>query len=280
MSLSAVRPAGVVLGLMVAITPALGATAASAQVEGPCAGAIAGADPSQISTPETAIEVDQFSPLPIAIRSEDQISSRSFALELAGLRWTLSDVVLRKKASPNGFIHTERSTRYTAGIFKVVATAVGPSGSCTISGYVELVGKNPLTTVAGGAGAVATGGGLIALALAFVFGSRRQGLRAEREVWEAGRARWRPAWSFGPVAGGLLVAFGVLVLLQQHAVVYPTRMVALLFLLLGLATGVAVASVAALAGVRRANREAEELGELGDTDGERNPGPYSEPEPY
>ena len=268
MSVSAVRLSGIVLGVVAAITTALGATAARAQVEGPCAGAIAGADPSQISSPEEAVQVDQFSPLPISIRSEDQISSRSFALELAGFRWTLSNVQVRKRASPSGFIHTERSTRYTAGIFKVVATAVGPSGTCTITGYVELVGKNPLTTVAGGVGALATAGGLVALVLAFVFGSRRQGRRAEREVWEAGRARWRPAWSFGPVAAGLLVAFGVLVLLQQHAVVYPTRMVTVVFVLSGLVTGVAVASAAALAGVRRANREAGEL------DG------GSEPEPY
>jgi len=67
------------------------------------------------------------------------------------------------------------------------------------------------------------------------------------------RARWRPRVSALGLLGGFLSGLGILVLLQQYALVYPTRTVAVTGLVLGLATGIAVPSLIRLRGVRRVN---------------------------
>lgn len=68
------------------------------------------------------------------------------------------------------------------------------------------------------------------------------------------RARWRPRISAVGLVGGLLAGAGIVVLLQQYAVVYPTRAVAIEGLVGGLALGLIIPSLLRVFAVRRVNR--------------------------
>ena len=229
---------------------------AAAQTTGPCKGTIGGVDANRLSDPDRALEVDQLSPLPIIGRSSRPITSHQTELELAGFTWPLSR--MRDKGNAFiGFIQFQESTRYTSGIFKVRGRGYGP-GACVVEGFVKLVGREPLTTFAGMAGAGATILGLFALlALAFVSPGRQKDALREH-VWAEGRARWRPRIAFLPVAAGLLLAGGITVLLQQYSLVYPTRLFTVVVGLAGLLVGVVIASLIRLLAVHWANRTATE----------------------
>ena len=68
------------------------------------------------------------------------------------------------------------------------------------------------------------------------------------------RAGWRPRISVVGIIGGLLAAVGIVVLLQQYAVVYPTRAVAIEGLAGGLALGLVIPSLLRVFAVWRLNR--------------------------
>jgi hypothetical protein len=68
------------------------------------------------------------------------------------------------------------------------------------------------------------------------------------------RAGWRPRISAVAVIAGLLVGAGVVVLLQQYAVLYPTRSVAIGGLIGGLALALVLPSVGRIFAVWRVNR--------------------------
>ena len=68
------------------------------------------------------------------------------------------------------------------------------------------------------------------------------------------RAGWRPRISVVGLVGGLLTGIGVIVLLQQYAVVYPTRAVAIEGLVGGLALGLIIPSLLRVFTIRRVNR--------------------------
>jgi len=68
------------------------------------------------------------------------------------------------------------------------------------------------------------------------------------------RLPWRPRISVVGILGGLLAGIGAVVLLQQYALVYPTRAVAIEGLAGGLAVGIIVPSLARILPVRRVNR--------------------------
>ena len=68
------------------------------------------------------------------------------------------------------------------------------------------------------------------------------------------RAGWRPRLSVAGIIGGLLAGAGTVVLLQQYAVVYPTRAVAIEGLVGGLALGLIIPSLLRVFAVRRVNR--------------------------
>jgi len=68
------------------------------------------------------------------------------------------------------------------------------------------------------------------------------------------RAGWRPRISAVGLVGGLLAGAGVVVLLQQYALVYPTRAVAIEGLVGGLALGLIIPSLLRVFAVRRVNR--------------------------
>lgn len=66
--------------------------------------------------------------------------------------------------------------------------------------------------------------------------------------------RFRPAITVLGVLSGLIGGIGVLTLLQQAGIVYPTRNVTLVAAALGIAWGVAVPSLRRLRRIRRINR--------------------------
>jgi hypothetical protein len=68
------------------------------------------------------------------------------------------------------------------------------------------------------------------------------------------RAGWRPRISVVGIIGGLLAGVGTVVLLQQYAVVYPTRAVAIEGLAGGLALGLVIPSLLRVFAVWRLNR--------------------------
>jgi hypothetical protein len=68
------------------------------------------------------------------------------------------------------------------------------------------------------------------------------------------RARWRPKLSLFGLLAGLVGGVGVGVLLQQYAVVYPTRSVAIIYIVVGLLTGLVIPSIGRWFGVRAVNR--------------------------
>jgi hypothetical protein len=68
------------------------------------------------------------------------------------------------------------------------------------------------------------------------------------------RIGWRPRLSAAALIGGLLAGAGMVVLLQQYAVVYPTRAVAIEGLVGGLAVGLIIPSLLRVFAVWRVNR--------------------------
>jgi hypothetical protein len=68
------------------------------------------------------------------------------------------------------------------------------------------------------------------------------------------RVRFAPRISFIGLLSGLLLGIGVGVLLQQYAVLYPTRTIAIVELACGLALGILIPSLMRLAAVRKTNR--------------------------
>jgi predicted membrane-bound spermidine synthase len=70
----------------------------------------------------------------------------------------------------------------------------------------------------------------------------------------SGRVRWRPKFSVVGIAGSVLGAIGVLVFLQQQGKVFPTTIVNIVTILIGIAVGIAVPSLTRLIAIRRINR--------------------------
>jgi hypothetical protein len=68
------------------------------------------------------------------------------------------------------------------------------------------------------------------------------------------RVGWRPRISAVGLVGGLLAGADIVVLLQQYALVYPTRAVAIEGLVGGLALGLIIPSLLRVFAVRRVNR--------------------------
>ena len=68
------------------------------------------------------------------------------------------------------------------------------------------------------------------------------------------RVRWHPRISILGLVAGLLGALGALVLLQQYAIVYPTRTVSIVSLAAGFLVGLVLPSVRRIFATRKLNR--------------------------
>lgn len=65
--------------------------------------------------------------------------------------------------------------------------------------------------------------------------------------------RWRPCISVISTIGSLLAGLGTLVLSQQYALFFPTRIITIIWLMVWLVIGIAIPSLARLIAIRKAN---------------------------
>ena len=223
---------GVAVATAGALVILLASSPAGATVNGPCSASIAGEDVRAHGTGATsvAISVAKGTSVPVTMRSAQPITHLQVQLEFGGFRWTVHN----KPTTGTSWVQSvavDRYATYGVGLYKVIGSSSAGGSSCSGAALVK-VGGNPLATVAGGVAA-----GLTAFAALGVAGTAVAAVRGGR------RTRLVPAG----IVGGLLGGIGAGVLLQQYAVLYPTRTVALGELLAGLAVGLVVSAVAQLA---------------------------------
>jgi hypothetical protein len=223
-----------VLAMTILAGPAaLGLTAtASAGITGPCTASIAGTSVADRGTGATAepIVVDNDSSVPVVMGAQQPLSHVKLTMRFAWFSWTVKD----KDVSTNSYSDTipvKRYSRYGVGLYKVEGEADGTGLSCSGEALVEVDG-NPFTSIAGIVGIVIT--------LLGAIGVLTGGL--------GGRGAAGPGRILGGLVAGALLGLGVLVLLQQAAVIYPTPLVAIIGLVAGIVLGTAAAAMPGMRG--------------------------------
>jgi hypothetical protein len=212
-----------VLGLAVASWLWALAGGAAAQVSGPCTAAMNDVDVNQISTPGTALEVPYDGTIKVQVESQAPVTGQKVALEFAGVRWT----VWSGTDTGTSWAHTMNIAtyaKYGVGLYKVVGESAG-TNACTGTAFVRVTGKSPLTTIAGIASAVV---GVIGLGL--LLASVLAAVKPSGGVGGIGAG----------VIAGILLAGSFLVLTQQFGVVYPTLMVAIVAVAVGILLGILI----------------------------------------
>jgi hypothetical protein len=194
---------------------------AAAEISGPCSASIAGVSVRDRTTNarSEAIKVAQNSFVPVSMRSARQITHLQVQLEFAGIAWSVHDEPTTG-TSWSKTVNVDKYAKYGVGLYKVSGSSSGPNLSCTGAALVQVDG-NPLQTVAGWVGLALAAAGILGI-VALAFGGSGPG-----------------ALVLGAIAG-VVAALGVTALLQQFAVLYPTQLVALVMLAIGLAVGIAV----------------------------------------
>lgn len=230
----------------------LAAQPARADVTGPCTIRVAGIDMNDASTPGDAVAVPGSVPVELTGTSEVPVRLRELFLEIAGVRMTLAQLPLASKNEWTNEIHVQRHSRLGVGVYKVISRTQS-SRPCEGVAFIRIVG-NPLSTIAGLAGAAAALLGALLLGLGATLRFSRDRRDIANRAWAEERLRWRPRLSPMGVGGGLLLAGGILVLLQQYAVVYPTVIVVVVAVVLGVLAGF-VPSIPGLAAARQARAE-------------------------
>jgi hypothetical protein len=222
-------------------------------VEGPCTVRVVGVDPNRAATPGRAAPVDAGGVLSAAVTSTGRITAHRVLVEVAGFRFAVTEG--SDDASQwQGGADLGSYSRIGVGLFRVVVESDGPGG-CTASAFVRITGRNPLATAAGAGAALSTLLGLVWLWLAIraARGGREPPPEERPGVPEPapGERTDRSMWVFGALAG-LVLGIGPLLLLQQFALVYPTRILAVVALLAGLDTGLVLPAVLRSMARRRA----------------------------
>ena len=229
---------------------------AGADVTGPCTATMNGVDVNTIDTPGTALEVPHDGTVSIDVVSSGAITSHTVKLEpIGGLGFT-ADEGTDEGNGWSGTVNVADYAKYGVGIYKVTGSATG-SGACSGTAFVKVTGKSPISTAAGAAGAGLAAVGAIGVA-ASAFSVRAKvrhdrptmfsatgtgmlsafGLTLAYLVSGAGApgastfrpARSGPYFSVGGSISSLLFGLGTLVLAQQFAVVYPTLVIAIVWL--------------------------------------------------
>ena len=199
------------------------ATTASAGISGPCSASIAGMGVANTGTGATskAITVAHDASVPVVMSASGALSHVRIVMEFAGFSWVVRDKAVTTPVYRDT-VPVKSYARYGVGLYKVQGQATGPGIACTGSALIKVEGS-PFTSVAGGVGIAAAALGAFGLVGGMFGGSG--GIRPFRVVR-------------GSLAG-LVGAFGVLLLLQQAAVLYPTALVAAVGLALGFGLGTA-----------------------------------------
>jgi len=230
-------------------------SSAGADVTGPCTATMNGADVNTIDTPGTALEVPYDGTVSVDVTSSARVTSHSVKLEpIGGLGFTASEGADDGNGW-SGVVDVADYAKYGVGIYKVIGSATGP-GACSGTAFVEITGKSPLSTAAGAAGAGLTAVGVVGLGVSSIrLRSRvRHGRIAASTlpltlglaiaimvsgagVPGAGAVRARSRWSVAAMLWSLLAGLGSLVLFQQYAILYPTTILAGVWLLCWLVIG-------------------------------------------
>ena len=221
-------------GTLVAGLAALSlATTANAWIKGPCTASLAGVNVADRGTGPTdsPIVVAHDSSVPIVLTaSSGTLTHIHFTLQFAGFSWTVKDKDV-KEQSYSDTIPVKRYATYGVGLYRVDGAGTGAGGSCNGAVLVSVQGS-PLASYAGIASLVAAilgAGGMLAGGL-----GARGGFKVTRAIASA--------------LAGVIAGLGVVVFLQEAAVIYPTRVVAIVALALGGLLGVAAAALPALVG--------------------------------
>jgi hypothetical protein len=174
---------------------------AAAELSGPCNATINGQNVKGRPTEalSNAIVVANDAVVPVTMSAGSQISHLKIQIEFAGMRWTVRDKASHGKSWASN-VDVGKYAKYGVGLYKVIGSSSG-GASCSGTALVKVKG-NPLTTVAGIVGLIATLMGLGAGAIG------------------VGR-------SIGGLLAGLIAGLGLAVLMQEYGLVYPTPMAAI-----------------------------------------------------
>jgi hypothetical protein len=216
--------------LAVTVTLALGLSFASAfffagpagaQIRGGCTATIGGESVDQIATPGTALKVDAKDRVTVAATSKAEVESYRVAVVYIGFGFQVGVGPVNGK-SWSRVIPVDHYAKYGVGLYRVLAQSKGGEGRCTAGAFIKITGRSPFLTLAG---IIATVVGILSL-VGLAGGARsmyRRGFKVSK--------------LFLGAFDGLLGAAAAMVLLQQFGVLYPTRRVAALGLLLGIVVG-------------------------------------------
>jgi len=186
---------------------AIAVPSAAAEISGPCSATINGQNVKNQGTGAFAspITVENDAIVPVAMSAAGQISHLKIQIQFAGISWTVRD----KPSHGNSWssdVKVKNYAKYGVGLYKVIGSSSG-GVSCSGSALVKVKG-NPLTTVAGIVGLVATLLGLGGIGGAVMTTMRAGAIGIGRSV--------------GGLVAGLIAGLGLAILMQQYAIMYPT----------------------------------------------------------
>jgi len=215
-------------GLCIALSAAVPAAPAAADVSGPCTGSIAGVDAASRSAtdPDDAIDVDADDTVTVVVDAPQPLDEYEIRLSFAGFSWTVA-TGSTDGASWTRTVEVSKYSRFGVGLYQVHAVSTGDGEPCEGAVLVR-VGGSPFATVAGW------------VALGFT----ALGVGATAAAARPGRRRV-PA---GAMALGALGGLGAIALAQQFAVAYPTRTLAVVGILAGIAAPLVGAQIASAVG--------------------------------
>jgi hypothetical protein len=202
------------------------ASDAAATVGGPCTVEIGGENigPREVGAFSEPILVSSERPVSVTMSSEQELDRLEVEMELSGFRWTVHERP-STGASWASEVPVDDYSAYGLGIYKVVASSSGDGFTCEGAALIEIAGDDELS-------ALTTPAGLIGLALVLIgaFGVLAIAVRV-------GRSKTSPV--FCGLLGAVL-GIGVVVLLQQFAILYPTIWVTVIVVGAGLVVGLAL----------------------------------------
>lgn len=192
-----------------ALADARNAPGAPARVDGPCTAAISGQDVSERDTGPLSdpIEVDDDAPVSVTMSSAEVIERLKVEIEFGGLSWTVHDRA-STGTSWASEVPVHDYAAYGVGLYKVVGTSYGQGFTCTGAALIDVQSDEPLDPLVTVAGLV----GLTA-ALVGLFGVLAVTLRA---------GKTGAVSIIGSAFFGFVFGLGILALLQQFSVLYPT----------------------------------------------------------
>jgi hypothetical protein len=185
---------------------------AAAEISGPCNATINGQNVKGRPTEalSNAIVVANDAVVPVTMSAGSQISHLKIQIEFAGMRWTVRDKASHGKSWASN-VDVGKYAKYGVGLYKVIGSSSG-GASCSGTALVKVKG-NPLTTVAGIVGLIATLMGLGGIGGAVAMTMRAGAIGVGRSI--------------GGLLAGLIAGLGLAVLMQEYGLVYPTPMAAI-----------------------------------------------------